>query len=240
MFAGPNGSGKSTLKTLLPQGLLGHYLNPDEIEKSIRDTGYLDFAFYGLRVEGEEALSFIRESSFLASKSIQLNSEDMQFHDNCLYFSRNSANSYVASVLIEFLRYRLLASQQSFTFETVMSHESKVRFLVDAQLAGFRTYLYFVATEDPVLNISRVRNRVAAGGHDVPDEKITERYYRSLGLLYDAIRNSNRAFVFDNSRDSDSQKHTWLAEITDGKNLEYKSDNVPAWFDEYVIQKIGV
>jgi predicted ABC-type ATPase len=39
MFAGPNGSGKSTLKTVLPEELLGVYLNPDEIESSIRTTG---------------------------------------------------------------------------------------------------------------------------------------------------------------------------------------------------------
>lgn len=31
MFAGPNGSGKSTIKSIIPDRLLGHYLNPDDI-----------------------------------------------------------------------------------------------------------------------------------------------------------------------------------------------------------------
>lgn len=42
MFAGPNGSGKSAIKDLLPKQLLGVYVNPDEIEKAIRDVGFLD------------------------------------------------------------------------------------------------------------------------------------------------------------------------------------------------------
>ena len=40
MFAGPNGSGKSELKKHLPSALLGVYLNPDEIEKEIRQHGW--------------------------------------------------------------------------------------------------------------------------------------------------------------------------------------------------------
>lgn len=36
MFAGPNGSGKSTLKDILSPVLLGTYINPDELEKTLR------------------------------------------------------------------------------------------------------------------------------------------------------------------------------------------------------------
>ena len=37
MFAGPNGSGKSTFKSIIRPELLGIYINPDEIEKDIRE-----------------------------------------------------------------------------------------------------------------------------------------------------------------------------------------------------------
>ncbi len=60
----------------------------------------------------------------------------------------------------------------TFTFETVMSHPDKIELLHKAQQSGFRTYLYYVATEDPEINISRVENRVSSGGHPVPREKI--------------------------------------------------------------------
>jgi len=46
MFAGPNGSGKSTLKSIIRPELLGIYVNPDEIEKEIREFNFLDFQKY--------------------------------------------------------------------------------------------------------------------------------------------------------------------------------------------------
>jgi len=41
MFAGPNGSGKSTLKDVISPNLLGHYLNPDDIQQALTSkTGF--------------------------------------------------------------------------------------------------------------------------------------------------------------------------------------------------------
>jgi predicted ABC-type ATPase len=122
--------------------------------------------------------------------------------------------------------------------ETVMSHPGKTELLARAQESGYRTYLYFVATDDPAINISRVRNRVKLGGHGVPEDRIEPRYHRSLGLLMEAIRHTNRAYIFDNSGDNKDGKHTWLAEITDGQVLELKSDQIPAWFKRAVLDKI--
>lgn len=62
---------------------------------------------------------------------------------------------------------------------------------------GYRTYLYYIATEDPRINVSRVKYRVTRGGHDVPEEKTVNRYHASLALLREAIRYSNRAYIFD-------------------------------------------
>jgi serine/threonine protein kinase len=65
MFAGPNGSGKSTLKSVLPKELLGVYLNPDEVEQSIRRQGFLGLASYGVTTTAEEVLPFFTNSQFL-------------------------------------------------------------------------------------------------------------------------------------------------------------------------------
>ena len=64
-----------------------------------------------------------------------------------------------------------------------MSSPDKIDFLAEARRRGFRTYLYYVATVDPLININRVANRVRMGGHPVPEEKIVSRYARSLDLL---------------------------------------------------------
>jgi predicted ABC-type ATPase len=238
MFAGPNGSGKSTLNSYLPKELLGVYLNPDEIEEEIRQQKFLNFAAYGVTTTASEALSFFNTSAFLVSAGLSNMAGQLGFADGRLDFGKVEGNSYLASVAGDFLRQKLLASKISFTFETVMSHPSKVELLAQGQQAGYRTYLYFVATDDPAINISRVRSRVKLGGHNVPEDRIEPRYHRSLDLLMEAIRHTNRAYVFDNSGENKDQKHTWLAEITDGRLLELKSDQIPAWFKRAVLDKI--
>ena len=94
-----------------------------------------------------------------------------------------------------------------------MSSDDKVALLAKAQSLGFGTYLYYVSTEDPQINISRVSNRVNLGGHNVPQDKIVQRYYRSLDLLFEAIKYSNRTYLFDNSGVS----KTFIASIEEGK-----------------------
>ncbi len=236
MFAGPNGSGKSTLKSVLRKELLGIYLNPDDIEQEIRRQGFLELSAYGVAATGSEALSFFRNSPFLNSAGLAAATGRISFDKNRLVFSSLDVNAYFASVTVDFLRSRLLQQKTSFTLETVMSHRSKIEWLIQARKSEFRTYLYFVATDDSAINISRVRNRVSQGGHAVPEDKIECRYHRSLDLLMDAIRCTNRAYIFDNSGDN-QEKHTWLAEITEGRKLEMKTDQMPAWFKRAVLDK---
>jgi predicted ABC-type ATPase len=45
-----------------------------------------------------------------------------------------------------------------------MSSPDKVALLEKSRLLGYRTYLYFIATEDPQINIARVKSRVHLGG----------------------------------------------------------------------------
>jgi predicted ABC-type ATPase len=238
MFAGPNGSGKSTLKTVLPPALLGVYINPDEIEQDILTTGSLDLANYQVVADGAEVLSFLQNSQLLGSAARVDFAASLKCVENRLSFSRGAASPYLASVLADFLRRKLLAGKISFTFETVMSSPDKVALLQTAQRLGYRTYLYYIATDDPEINISRVRNRVRLGGHPVPEDKIVSRYARSLNLLTEAIAYTNRAYIFDNSTHDPDRNKTWLAEITDGHLLEMKTDQMPAWFKRAVWDKV--
>ena len=97
------------------------------------------------------------------------------------------------------LRDECLTNRRDFSFETVMSHPGKIEIIRRARDAGFETTLFFIGTEAPEINVARVGQRVAFGGHDVPDEKIIARYGRSMDLLSDAIRAAHRTFIFDNS-----------------------------------------
>lgn len=234
MFAGPNGSGKSTIKAVIRPELLGVYINPDEIEKEIRERDYLDLKSFQVDTTAAEILAFFNASVLLSQAGLRDEAACLRFNDDKLSFFEVSVNSYFASVAADFIRHKLLERGTSFTFETVMSSADKVCFLQKAQQRGFRTYLYFVATDDPIINISRVRNRVRMGGHPVPDDKVIARYGRSLDLLLAAIRHTNRAYIFDNS----GPAQIWVAEVSDGKTLTMKTDQMPVWFKTAVWDKI--
>ena len=231
MFAGPNGSGKSTLNSIISKELLGVYINPDEIEKEINKFDFLDILNYGVETNEEEVISFFEKHPLLEKADLVDELYLLKFFDNKIDFFNIMINSYYASICADFIRHQLLKAKISFTFETVMSSKDKVEFLKKAQEAGYRTYLYFIATQDPTVNISRVHNRVRLGGHSVPKEKMVSRYYRSLKLLSKAVKYSSRAYIFDNS----SQEKLWIAQINDGKSFEFKSEIVPPWVYEYLL-----
>jgi len=233
MFAGPNGSGKSCLNGILPPPLKGVYLNPDELEKALKEEPVLRLDEFSLLGEANALRAEVLTSSILKKRNAPLTCNLLS--PDSLEFVTKEIDSYLASALVEAMRTMLLIKKVSFTFETVMSHESKVDFLRIAKNQGYRTYLYYIATEDPEINISRVENRVNKGGHPVPQEKIRKRYFRSLNLLYEAIKASDRAYIFDNS--SNGSDHVWLAEVADGTNMTLKTDTLPVWFETFVLQK---
>ncbi len=71
----------------------------------------------------------------------------------------------------------------------------------------------------------------------MPQDKIITRYQKSLDLLMDAVQSTNRAYIFDNS--TADKSICLLAEITDGKKLEMKTDQMPNWFKKNLWGKFG-
>jgi predicted ABC-type ATPase len=113
-----------------------------------------------------------------------------------------------------------------------------VKFLKEAKDKGFKIYLYFVCTKDPEINKARVINRVAKGGHNVPPVKITDRYYSSLAVLANLIPYTYRCFLFDNSEEGNEDEINLVAEIEKGEKLTIRSEDVPSWVQEHVLDKI--
>lgn len=228
MIAGPNGSGKSTFLDEVVESLgtevLGVYVNADEIERHLRTPDGLDLATFG--VDTTDLTEFLMASQWLAAKGYTEQARAAVVHDGHLRFPGVAMNSYLAAVTADFIRRSLLGAGRTFTFETVMSSPSKVDFLRLARDEGYRTYLYFVATDDPEINVARVESRVAKGGHPVSRELIVSRYQRSLGLLPDAAQVASRAFVFDNSTGGSAP--ALIAEVEDG-TLEFHAERVPKW-----------
>lgn len=234
VFAGPNGSGKSTIKADVPPALTRVFVNADELEKEAKATGFIDLSPFGIESTLPELVNFHVSHYLIRQKILIEPAKKLRLQGNRVDYRGLDIDSYFASVISDYIRQHLLERRTSFSFETVMSHPSKVEFMHQAQARGYRTYLYFVSTENPAINIDRVAIRVQEGGHPVRPDLVRKRYSRALDLLPDAIAVSNRAYVFDNS----GKSAVWLAEITEGTELEYRTEDIPDWFFESYVDEV--
>lgn len=201
MIAGPNGSGKSTLIELLRKNVdLGVYINADDIEANLIKKRLLHFADYSIKTNKISFISFLRKQTTLGSDDYKrLIENSISLEKNILVVQNEIIDSYIASIISDLIRHELLEASLDFSFETVMSHRSKVEFLKLANKKGYRTYLYFIATNDPIINYERIKSRVIKGGHDVSEEKVADRYKKSISLLNDGLNHASRCFVIDNT-----------------------------------------
>lgn len=192
--------------------------------------GFLSLRNLGISGEPVAALKRIKRSlkSSELKKSFDLPAllSGITLNDAMMLWVPGPYNSYLAAALADAVRQELLEEERTFTFETVMSHPSKIEFMRKARARGYRVYLYFVATDDPDINIDRVQRRVLLGGHPVAAEKVVERYHKSIALMTQACEVAHRAYIFDNS----GSKHKLLAEVTDFETIELASSRINPWF----------
>ncbi|HUL98889.1 MAG TPA: AAA family ATPase [Mycobacterium sp.] len=109
-----------------------------------------------------------------------------------------SARSYDAARIAAQTRSVLVEQNRPFIAETVFSHPSKLELIDAADAAGYTVVLHVLLIPED-LAIERVKHRVQAGGHDVPEAKIRERHRRLWRFVAEAITRSDTATVYDNS-----------------------------------------
>lgn len=233
VLASPNGSGKSTIKGELKPQWIGVFVNADEIERDLRlQAGLLDLRSLGITGKPADVLRRVQRhilrSTFAQALGLHVLLRAMTIDEGLRLSVPGPHDSYQASVLADAVRRLLLEDGRTFTFETVMPSRDKVDFMNEARERGYRVYLYFVATDDPEINIDRVRRRVRQGGHKVPARKVRERYGRSIGLMTEACGAAHRAYVFDNS----GSRHKLLVQVVDGESMAIESATLPRWFIE--------
>jgi predicted ABC-type ATPase len=237
LFAGPNGSGKTTILERIPKELnLGYIVNADDIEIKLKADNHFPLDSQNIYTNSASLQNYFRNEGFSVHK---IENHDFIEHinviDNNINIPADIVNSYIAADIAGFLRIKHIENNHTFTFESVLSHPSKLDLLIKAKSVGYRIYLYYIATESADINVNRVKIRVSQLGHPVPEEAIRNRYIKSLNLLYDVIKISDRAYIFDNS----GKESIYLAEITNGENatLHCSKEEVPEWFYTYVINR---
>jgi len=128
----------------------------------------------------------------------------------------------------EDLRRTLVEGRVSFCTESVFSDAvgAKLDLLRKARALGFAAFLVFVGLESSELSLARVVQRVSAGGHDVPDDRIASRFPRTLSNLRAALSIVDEAFLFDNS--SADEPFRFVAEYRGG-HLVRRAATPPRW-----------
>jgi predicted ABC-type ATPase len=124
------------------------------------------------------------------------------------------------------LREKCLSTKESIIFETVLSAPDKIDFILRAKEAGYFTRLFFIGTNHPTINASRIAKRVLEGGHDVPIHKIISRFSKSISNCCAVSTIVDRLYVYDNSVDQAEAKLLFRA--TDG-NLTKTYSEINPW-----------
>ena len=97
---------------------------------------------------------------------------------------------------------RAIERRETFVYETTLSSNQSIELMRRAKQVGYEVGLVFVALDSADLNVKRVANRVARGGHDIPEDVIRRRYETALRRLPGAIRIADGSMIFDNSPSS--------------------------------------
>lgn len=136
--------------------------------------------------------------------------------------------AYAAARVADAVRRELVTQGESFVFETVFSDPvgEKLAFLKSAADAGYNTILCFIGIGGPDVCEERVAMRVSQGGHDVPAEKLVQRFPRTLSNLEAAIRELPNVWVFDNN---DLRTPYRLVAVFESGRLVRSQRPVPRW-----------
>lgn len=90
----------------------------------------------------------------------------------------------------------------AFGFETTLAGRKWISLIDELKNAGYTVYIFFLDLLSINLSLSRVRYRIEAGGHAIPEETVRRRYGRSRQNFWNNYKNmSNKWYLFDNSGD---------------------------------------
>jgi predicted ABC-type ATPase len=94
-------------------------------------------------------------------------------------FSPRAAAIKAGKLVLEQIR-NLAGKNVDFAFETTLSGKSYIAFLRELREKGYSINIFFLWVPNAELALSRIKDRVAAGGHNVPAVDVRRRFHRGL------------------------------------------------------------
>jgi predicted ABC-type ATPase len=130
---------------------------------------------------------------------------------------------------------RAISERLEFAFETTLGGRTITSLLESALSVGIEVRVWYAGLKSPELHIARVRERVARGGHDIPEAKIRERYDQSRLNLIQLMPALTELRVFDNSDEADpytgvSPEPKLLLHMVEGRTIDFCDlEKIPDW-----------
>lgn len=128
-----------------------------------------------------------------------------------------------------------IARRSEFAFETTLGGTTIPELLARAHAAGLDIRVWYMGLDSPERHIARVKARVEGGGHDIPEDKIRERYDRGRKNLIRLLPIMAELWIYDNSEEGDPRTGgiadpRLLLHAVDGLIVEAaEADGTPAW-----------
>ena len=159
---------------------------------------------------------------------------DLPFLNPDVFAGITGLGPYEAAEQVSALREAMVSSGAGFISETVLSDPqgAKVEFLASAARRGFDIQLIYIGLESAALSRARVKRRVEAGGHDVPRDKLRNRFPRTLKNLGRTISVLPRVTIYDNS--TFGHPFLFVAEFREQKLAQRRDGKIPPWARRFV------
>lgn len=143
---------------------------------------------------------------------------------------------------------RAIAEKLDYAFETTLGGRTITSLLRRALSKGIEVRIWYVGLEGVGLHIERVRARVVDGGHDIPEERIRERYTQSRLHLIELLPELTELRLYDNSEEADPKtgaipQPRLILHFAQGRIVEAcDPDRVPEWAKSIVVaaMKLGM
>jgi predicted ABC-type ATPase len=128
----------------------------------------------------------------------------LSLNPGILQLEANSAAWHEGKRLLE----RAITEKLDFAFETTLGGKT-ITNLLDKPLAeGIEVRIWYAGLDSVERHIARVRSRVVQGGHDIPEERIRERYTQSRLNLIRLLPRLTELVLYDNSEEADPRTGT--------------------------------
>ncbi|MGH1431415.1 MAG: AAA family ATPase, partial [Neptuniibacter sp.] len=126
---------------------------------------------------------------------------------------------------------RAISGNKDYIFETTLGGNSIAGLLHKAIDEGVGVRIFFCGLNSPELHIERVAARVSKGGHDIPEQKIRERWVGSIKNMENLIPRCEAVQVYDNSEPlgESGPNIKLLFSVKKGKIVSNPVSPIPKW-----------